>query len=187
MLLIFLYEQRLIENSLDSIVSDEEVRQYYESQKESFELTENVLKARFVILKNESPHLDSVQIWFRSQVPAYRKRLEEYGFQYAIGFSLEPKWYSYDEFTNEIPLEAQTESEITVFLKNTQYYETRDGVNTYLVQILDHGTKGNPAPIDYKRHDIAKIVVNKRKLEYIKRYKDKLYEEALDNSQFETY
>lgn len=183
-LFLFLFEQDLLNQNLDSIVQDKEIEKYYIENKENFELRDDVLKASFIVLKNESPQKETVKDWFKSGAVENEKTLEEYCYQYAINFSLNSKWYAFDSFINEIPIETDNPAD---FLAQYTFYETRDAVNTYFVKIDQYGTKGRLAPLDYKRQDIAKIIVNKRKMHYVSEIKDKIYQEALEKNQYEIY
>ena len=183
-LLLFLFEQELLTQNLDSIVNDREIEKYYNENKENFELRDDVLKASFIILKNESPQLETVKEWFTNGVEENKEALQDYCFQYAINFSLVPEWHTFESFTEEIPIDTDSPPE---FLATHRFYQTRDAVNTYMVNVEEFGIKGKLAPLDYERQDIAKIIVNKRKMHYVNEMKDKIYREALEKNQYEIY
>ncbi len=184
-LLLFMFEQELLSENLDSVINEQHVNDYYEAHKAGFVLRDNAIKASFVVVKNESPHKDSVRIWLNSMNnPAVEKRLKEYCFQYAGSFTLIPIWYEFEQFRKEIPIATD---DAKSFLQNNTFYQTSDAVNTYYVKIVAHGLSGDVASLDYKRNDVNKIIINKRKLEYIKEIKDRIYQNALNNNHFEVY
>ncbi len=183
-LLLFLYEQRLLEENTDTLVRTTDINEYYQEHKESFILRENILKAQFVILKKESPQLDSVRYWMKDGSESSMKALQTYCFQYAMNFSLTPVWSTFEEFSQEIPI---PEEEINTFLTSSSLYETKDGVNIYFVNISEYGLQGNLAPMDYKRGEISKVLINKRRIEHIKKRKKEIYKEALDKNQYEVF
>ncbi|MGB1241899.1 MAG: hypothetical protein ACPG49_05220 [Chitinophagales bacterium] len=183
-LLLFLYEQNLLERNTDTLVKDVDIREYYEAHKEGFLLREYILKAQFVILKRESPQLDSVRYWLKNGSEKSMKALQTYCFQYAINFSLTPIWNTFDEFSQEIPI---PEEEVGSFLRNSSLFETKDAVNVYFVKIAGYGLQGKLAPLDYKRAEISKMLVNKRRIEHIKTMKDDIYKDALNKNQYEVF
>lgn len=183
-LLLFLYEQSLLKKNTDTLISTTDVSEYYQEHQESFTLREYILKAQFVILKKESPQLDSVRYWLNDGSETAMKALQTYCFQYAINFSLTPIWQTLEEFSQEIPV---PEDEIGTFLTSSSLYETKDGVNVYFVKISDYGLEGKLAPLDYKRAEISKVLVNKRRMEHIKKMKEEIYKDALDKNQYEIF
>ncbi len=183
-LLMFSYEQDLLEKSKDTLVGLKAVKAYYQQYQDNFKLKDHQIKARFVILKKESPQLETIRKWFKGNTPQDNEELKNYCFQYATNFSLSPQWYSYGEFIQEIPLPV---NEPAAFLRSHTFYETSDETNVYLVRIAQFGLEGEVAPLDYKKEDISKIIINKRKLSHIKAVKDKLYKTAFNNGDFELF
>ena len=55
-LIVYAYESQLIEQYLDTIVSDEEIMEYYEGHKEDFQLRSTMVKVAYVILKEDSKY-----------------------------------------------------------------------------------------------------------------------------------
>lgn len=183
-LLLFLYEQKLLEQNQDTLVTDQDILTYYNEHQDNFVLRENILKAQFVILQKESPQLEDVRAWLKDGSESSIKELQAYCFQYAINFSLAPTWNTMEIFSQEIPI---PEEEVEEFLTNSSLYETKDAVNIYLVKIADYGLQGKIAPLDYKKEEIRKIQLNKKRLNHIKQMKQKIYEEALDKNQYEVF
>jgi len=183
-LLLFLYEQNLLEKNTDTLVREADIKEYYEAHKEGFLLREYILKAQFVILKRESPQLDSVRYWLKDGSEESMKALQTYCFQYAINFSLTPTWNTFDEFSQEIPI---SEEGIGDFLTSSSLFETKDAVNVYFVKIEDYGLQGKLAPLNYKKEEISKMLVNKRRIEHIKTMKDEIYKDALSKNQYEVF
>lgn len=183
-LLLFLYEQHLLKQNVDTLVSTTDIASYYQEHQESFKLRDDILKAQFVILKKESPQLDSVRYWMKDGSEASMKALQTYCFQYAMNFSLTPVWNTFEEFTQEIPI---PEEEVNEFLTSSSLYETKDAVNIYFVKVMEYGLQDNLAPLDYKRDEISKVMINKRRIEHIKKMKQEIYQEALNKNQYEVF
>lgn len=183
-LTIFLYEQELLNQNLDTLVSDEEITDYYHQHKASFELRENIVKAMYIVLDAQSTNLAHIQALFKEQDRIVSEELQEYCFQHSNNFNLIADWYEWNQFVREIPI---TRESATTFLPKHSFYQTADSSQIYLVKVVDYAFKGNLSPLDYKKHDIAKVIVNKRKLAYIKSIKNAIYQDALNNSEFEIF
>ncbi|MEZ4883480.1 MAG: peptidylprolyl isomerase [Chitinophagales bacterium] len=183
-LLLFLYEQNLLQKNMDTVITESDISNYYQEHQESFLLRDPILKVQFVILKKESPQLDSVRYWLKSGSEMAMKSLQTYCFQYAINFSLSPTWHTLEQFSQEIPI---SEEEVDELLSDASLFETRDAVNIYFVKIEDYGLQGKLAPLDYKKGEITKMMVNKRRIEHIKEMKDEIYKDALEKNQYEVF
>ena len=183
-LLLFAFEQSLLKRNLDSLVTQEDIKKYYDENKANFKLRENVLKAQFVIVKNETPQKENLKAWLKDDSEEGQKQLQEYCLKYAVDYSLSPSWYVFNSFISEIPIETDN---VQDFLKSHKIYQTKDAVNTYVVKISDYGPKGKTAPISFETENITKLLLNKRQMEYIKEIKEKIYQNALNNSDFEVF
>ena len=60
-LLRYRYEQRYINERLDTTVSKKQIDEYYGSHKESFKLERPILKARFMNIPKDSPNLQKIK------------------------------------------------------------------------------------------------------------------------------
>ena len=59
-LLKYRYEQRYINDRLDTLITEDQIRQYYTAHADDFELKRPVLKVRFVDVMKDSPNIDAI-------------------------------------------------------------------------------------------------------------------------------
>ena len=60
-LLRYRFEQRFVSERLDTMVSQKEVDEYFESHKDNFKLERPILKARFMSISEDSPNLQRIK------------------------------------------------------------------------------------------------------------------------------
>jgi hypothetical protein len=48
-------------------------------------------------------------------------------------------------------------------------------------------TKGSDAPVDFVRNEIAGIILNQRKIDFISKIHKSIYDDALKSGEFENY
>src|SRR5690606_10472341 len=60
-LIVYEYEQELVSQKLDTVVSDEEIRQYYDDRPELFILQQPILKRSYIRLRSDAPELERVK------------------------------------------------------------------------------------------------------------------------------
>jgi len=63
-LYIKLYKDRLIQQRLDSVVLDQEAKQFYDQNKENFRLNEELIKLRYIHLASDYNDVDEVKKLF---------------------------------------------------------------------------------------------------------------------------
>jgi len=73
------------------------------------------------------------------------------------------------------------------YLNSYHNIEHSDSLFRYLVHISDHLTEGEVAPVEMVTADITNIILNKRKIEFIKDLEHRVYTDGVSRNQFEIY
>jgi hypothetical protein len=180
-LLIFAYEKALVAQKLDTVVSNQEIENYYRTNESSFELKDNIIKVVYLKLEKKAPNLDKVKVWYKSNNQKDISLLEEYCHQYAVNFFLDDNtWLLFDDLLKEIPIKTYDKDH---FLKNNRFIEITDSNYIYMVNII----KDSVSPISFEKENIKNNILNQRKLKLIHEMEKKTYLEALNNKEFEIY
>ncbi len=182
-LIIYSYEKELIGQQLDTTVAADEIAGYYESNKNSFELRDNIIKVLYVKVSKKAPDLDKIKRWYGSDIPKDRASLETYCHQYAQNFYLDDNtWLLFDDILKEIPIETYNKE---LFLKNNRLVQVEDSSSLYLLNIKGFKIKNSISPLAFEKENIRNIILNKRKLELVNRMNKDIYEEAVKNNEVE--
>lgn len=184
-LITYEYESQLVKQKLDTAVNDEEIEKYYEENKSNFELKDNIIKVIYVKLRKNAPKAEKVKDWYRSNETKDKDALASYCHQYADNFYLdENTWLLFDDVLKEIPMKLYDKE---AFLQNNRTIETQDSTHLYFVNIKGFMTKKNESPLSFEKENIKNIILNKRKVELIKKMREDLYNEAVQKKSFEIY
>jgi hypothetical protein len=184
-LITYEYESELVKQKLDTIVSDDEVQKYYEENKSNFELKDNIIKVIYVKVRKNAPKIDKVKEWYRSDVQKDKDALAGYCYQYAENFFLDDNnWLLFEDVLKEIPMKLYDKE---AFLQNNRHFETQDSTHYYFVNIKGFMTKNSISPLSFEKENIRSIILNKRKVELIKKMREDIYNDALKTKAFETY
>jgi hypothetical protein len=184
-LLIFAYEKALVAQKLDTVVSNQEIENYYRTNESSFELKDNIIKVVYLKLEKKAPNLDKVKVWYKSNNQKDISLLEEYCHQYAVNFFLDDNtWLLFDDLLKEIPIKTYDKDH---FLKNNRFIEITDSNYIYMVNIKGFKIKDSVSPISFEKENIKNNILNQRKLKLIHEMEKKTYLEALNNKEFEIY
>lgn len=184
-LLIYAYENELINQKMDTTVSPNEVAQYYVDHEETFELTEDIVQFYYLKIPREAPKLDEARELFKLDDEDDRQQLAEYSFKYAEDFYLKDSiWYEMNLLYSEIPIDLR---QLKTMALNKLSGEVEDSSYIYLLKINDYIPQREQAPLPFVEDNIRKIILNKRKQELINATYDNLYKDGLKNGSFEKY
>lgn len=184
-LIIFSYEQELIRQKLDTVISEKEILDYYRNNPADFELKKSIIKARYIKLKQDAPKRHIVKKWFVSEEGNDLASLEMYCEKYASAYSLtDSSWLFLDELTAFIPIGHEDEER---FFKKNRLIEIESGKHVYWILVKDFMYKNSVSPLEFEKENIRSIILNKRKLKLISNMEKDVFTEALKNGDFEIY
>jgi hypothetical protein len=184
-LLIYRYQQQLIDQKLDTVVDESEMRNYYEENKSNFILDQVLIKATYIKLPINSPNIDNVKKWYKSDNEEHFSRLEDYCYQYAEIFdNFNGDWVPLDRINSIIPKKIKNPKS---FLKYNKHIESEDSLNLHLLKINDYRLKGTEAPFNFVEDKINSLILNKRKHQLLEKLEKDIYNEALNHKEFKIY
>ncbi|SDC50487.1 hypothetical protein SAMN05216323_103422 [Williamwhitmania taraxaci] len=184
-LLIYKYEQKYLSQKLDTIISEDQVRTFYDSNKDNLVLMNSIVKALFVKISNSSQALEKVKELYRSNKDEEIKALDDLCLQGAAKYDyFNEQWVSFNYVLGEVPYQPDSQED---FLRKNQSLEFKDSLFTYLLNIKDYKLKGELAPLGYERENIKSIILNQRKQVLIKDLEIKMYNEALNRGQLKVF
>ncbi len=184
-LIIYQYQREMILQKLDTVLSDEELENYYSANESSFILTSNIVKALFIKLPLETPDLKTIKFLARSNDHNDLQKLESYCYQFAEKFDdFNEKWVPMDRLLVELQQNIDNEEN---FLKRNTFFETSDSTSVYLVSIRDYRLRSSLAPYEYVKDDIKRIILNSRRFEFIKALENGIYNDALKDNNFKIF
>ena len=179
------YKEALVAQIEDTLVGEEELLGFYENEKENFRLQEKILQLRFIELP--------VQFLNRDEVTERLRRFERDDLQFLDSVGVQFKklhfndsiWVPVSRVIEEIaPLTYENEGE---YLKKSQYFEMEDSTGVYLTQIVDILQPNEIAPLGYIEPTIRQVLLNRRKMGYLRRLETELIDEAIKQKEFEIY
>lgn len=184
-LIIYAYETEIVQQKLDTVVTDEEIEQYYNDHSNDFQLRDNIVKVVYVKVDQKAPNIPKLKTWLKSDKPADREELEKYCLQYATNYYLDDNsWLLFDDLLKEVPIETYNRE---LFLQNNRFVELSDSTHFYFVNIKGFMTRNSQSPLSFETENIRSIILNQRKLDLIETMHDDLYNEAVENNSITIY
>ncbi len=184
-LLIYSYRQKLLQQKMDTLVSEKELTEYYDSTLNNYILPEPVVKAIYVKVPLGAPEINNVKMWIRSGSIDDLDLLEKYSMNYAEKFDIfNNSWIYFSKLMDLVPI---TISQPDRYLRYNRNIETSDSLYQYFVHISEYKVEGEVSPLDLIRDDLKSILLNKRKIEFYNSLEKQVYNEGVTRNQFEIY
>ena len=181
-LLIFKYEQSLILQKLDTVITQVEIEEYYNENPSNFILDRNLVKALFIKLPRNAPNVETFRQLYSSEKEEDIQQLENYCYQYASKYDFfNDAWVNFTYIQSELP---QTVWAPERSLRWTRKIEQRDSIYNYFVYVRDRRLEGETAPIDYVTDNIKSIILNKRKVCFITEMENDIYNDGMSKGEF---
>jgi len=184
-LIIYTYENELVKQKLDTLVTDEDVENYYDVNQQNFLLKDNIVQLQYVKLPLKSAYIKQFRKLLGSDNPADRTRLTQQCEQYASDYFLDDQnWLPFGDLLKQIPIKTYNQEE---FLKNHRELEYQDSAYIYLVKFRDFKIKESVSPLSFEKDRIRNIILNKRKIDLMKKMHEDIFEQAQKKNDFEIY
>ncbi|MBQ3660388.1 MAG: hypothetical protein II963_09585 [Bacteroidales bacterium] len=184
-LLKYRLERQVTESELDTTVTDEEMRQYYEEHSQNYKFPYIIAKARIITLSQTSPNYDTVKKNYavkpeEGEQPgdlfaSYAERVEDFG----------GNWVPMPTIAKAVPgLDA--ESCETIFRGGDTYIKVGDGKD-YFILLLDKVPVGRLAPYEYCRQTIKDAILIARKQDILTKLEQDLLQEGIESEKLKIY
>ncbi len=184
-LIIYAYENQIIKQKLDTLVSPSQLSAYYLQNKANFELKEDVAVARILKCLNSAPNQDSIPRWFKLDEEQRLTKLTQYCAQFTIRCDLDTGNWVPKRVIDALLPSGVDPQEINYNTRKLNVYS--DSLERIYIQIIKHKQKGDFAPLPYVADQISDIVRNKRRLDLLSRVKEEIFEEATLKRKYEVF
>lgn len=184
-LLKYRYEQRYVNERLDTEVTRTDVEDYYEAHKDLFVLDVPILKAKFVDIMKDSPNFEVIRRKMSST------KYEDIVETDSLAYSSALKFADYsEEWINAVTLAREFGTDYGTMLSKLsgsyiEIEEERGDVK--IAYVLSMQKAGTLAPIDYCEERIKDIIISNRKHELLSTLEQDLLDDALAKEKFVVY
>lgn len=182
-LIIYQYENQLIKQRLDTSVTDFQIEEYYNNNKDNFELQDNIARAIYVKLDKNSKDVEKVKQFVRSEKTEDREKLEEFCVQHAQAHHLnDQQWVPFGELMSLLPKTSYLNLN---YFSSYNFAYLQDSTSHYLIDVKEMKFKNTVSPIEFERQNIRNILLNQRKLELVQKLERDIFDDAVSKNEFE--
>ncbi len=171
----FNFEEQIVAEQMDSTVTESELRAFYESNKDQFQLESTILKCQVIVIPYKAPQQEFNRLWY-SKNPADEHRLRVLSKQWAKEALLDTeRWHRLEEVSALLPRGTISSENVAPRREGT----LGDGDFRYYYRVLDVVRGKETAPLEYVRDQAMALILHRRKQELIERWKEDLYQQEL--------
>jgi hypothetical protein len=180
------YMEKMIQNTVDTVVTNQELRKYYEGNKENFKTNGTIVQLRYLHLAKDHPKIAVIKsnfVNFKKSDPAFWRT---YQLQFKNSALNDSVWVSVNEVYRRLPFINPENG--NQYISVGMSFEKSDSLNNlYLVKIKKVINKNQISPFEYLKPTLRQVILNKRKLELIKKFEKEITDDAIKNKDYEVY
>lgn len=179
------YEQNYVSERLDTLVTEAEIEQYYESHKDIFKLETPIMKVRFMTISSDSPSLEMIRKKMSSDKPEDLLEADSLAYSAALRYTdYAGRW------VNAIVLSREFGTDYVTLLSSLKngFIEIPDGDGLVrIAYVADMIRVGKTGPLEYFAETVKDIILSERKHLLLNGLERDLLEEARSQENFVIY
>lgn len=179
------YLEQLVITKIDTVITNEEIEKYYNTNKSNFKANSPLVKLRYISLVKGNNKLASISAKFSSFKSKDKKDLKNLAIQfkdYAFNDSI---WVDIDQVYERLPF--VNKENVTKYIDTGISYQYVDSTSVWLVKVKDMVHKNEVVPLSYILPTIKQIILNKRKTDLINKIQTEITNDAIKDNDFEIF
>lgn len=184
-LLTHLFEKQIIEQHLDSTISQQDLQTYYDDNKSQYVLQSSIVRLHFINVRKDHPDVDDIaSLWKNYDQSASLDSLIDLCHASAEVFLLEDSsWYRIEDLASIVPGNILKNRSNTLFTEQTFSNDTAK----YFLRILESIPDTEIAPLSFIEKQARKVILYRRKQKLIGAWREQIYEDALKANRIKLY
>lgn len=184
-LIMHTYQQQLINQKLSEKITEKELADYYEENKELFKLDRPLMKGLFIQVPLTAPQLGNVRKWYRAETQEAADNLEKYSLQNAVKYDyFYDRWVRVDDVVDLIPIQAEVPAG---YINQNRHIELKDSAFYYFLNVSDYRKAGEEEPYEFAMPKVKDMLINLKQVDFMHQVKDDLYQQALKRKKIINY
>lgn len=180
------YIEKIVQTRVDTVVSEEELKKYYQENKENFKTNSTLVQLRYIHLSKDHPKYSTIKQKFLNFKKEDIKFWQTYQMQFKNSALNDSVWVLLDEIYRKVPF--ITPDNRDKYINEGMAYEKTDSLNNvYIVKIKKVINRNQISPFEYLKPTLQQVILNSRKLELIKKFEKEITDDAIKNKDYEVY
>jgi len=184
-LLTYRLEKHFVAERLDTVVTEEEARGYFDEHQKDYISQQSIIKGRVIRISKKSPYYAIIKEHYNTTDTADLGVLEATCFSSAEYYSdFGKSWVPSSALANAMGI---TVSQCEADLSKSRSYEKDVDEQHFLVFIESRTAPGVVSPFEYNYDNISNIIISRRKQEILSSLEQELFENARVNGTYKIF
>lgn len=179
------YIEEVVKTTVDTVISENELKDYYDKNKENFRTNITLVQLRYINLPKDHPKFSTIRSKFLDFRKSDKKFWDTYQVQFKNSALNDSVWVELNEIYRKLPfINPDNQGK---YISQGISFEKPDSLNVYLVKIKKTINKNEISPFVYLKPTLQQVILNRRKLELIKKFEKEITDDAIKNDKYEIY
>ena len=179
------YIEEIINRTADTNVTNTELKAYYAQNKENFRTNGTLVRLRYINLKKDNPKFETIKSKFFDFRKADKKFWDTYALQFKNFALNDSVWVDMSQIYIKLPfINPENRDQ---YIRSGKTIQHTDSLDMYLVKINSVIDKNQVGPFEYLKPTLKEVILNKRKLELIKKFEKEITDDAFKDQKYEIY
>ena len=179
------YKEGVVNEYLDTEISENDLAQFYNENNQNFRLNEELVKVKFIKFGKDVNNKKELIKLFKSAKKEDLDSLQAKEFNLNSYHLNDSIWVKYRDLIVKLPILKGIEKQ--ELLKKDNFIQKEDSLSLYLVTIKQVLNRNEIAPKSYMEPTIKQMILHQRKLLLLKNIEETLIDDANKKQQFEIY
>ena len=179
------YLEDLVIRQIDTVVTEAQIESYYNTNKQFFKNSSELVKMRYINLVKENPKFANIKAKFSSFTKKDRKELEQQAVKFKSYAFNDSIWVDINQVYEKLPF-VNIENK-NKYISSGINFDYPDSTTVWLVKVNKVLPKYSPTPLEFLKPTIKQIIINNRKLELINTLEKEITNDAINDNKYEIY
>jgi hypothetical protein len=179
------YIEEVVKNTVDTLVSLEELKEYYKTNKENFKTNGKLVRLRYINISKNNARFETIKNKFFDYNKKDKKFWNTYTLQLNSFAFNDSVWVDISQVYEKLPIINPVNQDD--YIQSGKRVQIQDKENVYLIKITNLIDKNQIPPFEYIKPTLKEVIINKRKLELIKKFENDITNDAIKNNEYEIY
>ena len=179
------YLEDLVIRQIDTVVTEAQIESYYNTNKQFFKNSSELVKMRYINLVKENPKFANIKAKFSSFTKKDRKELEQQAVKFKSYAFNDSIWVDINQVYEKLPF-VNIENK-NKYISSGINFDYPDSTTVWLVKVNKVLPKDSPTPLEFLKPTIKQIIIKNRKLELINTLEKEITNDAINDNKYEIY
>lgn len=179
------YIEEVVKRTVDTVVTNAELKTYYNQNKENFKTNGTLVRLRYINIKKDNPKFETIKSKFFNFKKIDKKFWDTYALQFKSFALNDSVWVDLNQIYSKLPFINPDNRD--QYISSGKTIQQPDSLDVYLVKVNNVIDKNQIGPFEYLKPILKEVIINKRKLELIKKFEKEITNDAIKDQKYEIY